>query len=595
MTAGAASPLPLGEPGARVRAAGEGALFVERLTVRHVGRKLPALQDVTLTLRPGERLLLLGPSGGGKSTLALCLNGIIPHSLEAHWEYGSVLVGGEDTRRTSLGTLTQRVGLLFQDPEAQLVMLEVDDEIAFGLENHGFPREAMQRTVAAARHTVGLDPHRTPTRLDQLSGGAKQHVCLASIVALSPDTLVLDEPTATLDPRGARQVLDAVSTLVAERSRSLVLIEHRVDEALHLADRVVVLDAAGHLVLDTDPDAAFLAHGVLLDELGVWTPQLASLARLLDPSLTRIPRGAAEASQLIVERWPESPPPPAASPPPAPALSVASPLVNLREVQYHYPGSSLPALDGVSLRLDAGELVAVVGANAAGKSTLGLLLAGVFIPTAGAVTLDDRPMLSLSDVELRRRLAYVFQYPEHQFVARTVRQELEYSARAHALPQEIAAQRIADALHRFGLAHLGEASPYTLSHGQKRRLSVATALITNPELLVLDEPTFGQDRRHTESLMELLHALVDSGRTVVCITHDLTLVAEHASRAIALAAGRVHFDGPPASLFTREDVLETCALIRPPSAEAFARAHAARPDVPQLISLPQARDALGSR
>ncbi|HET7770433.1 MAG TPA: ATP-binding cassette domain-containing protein [Chloroflexota bacterium] len=557
---------------------------VQNLSLRHIGRKAPALQDVSLTLHAGERLLLIGPSGGGKSTLALCLNGIIPHSLEAHWESGSVRVSGEDTRETPLGQLTRRVGLLFQDPETQLVMLEVDDEIAFGLENHGVPRDDMRRAVASARSAVGLDPRRTPARLDQLSGGTKQRVCLASLVALAPQTLVLDEPTATLDPQGARQVLAAVGELVAGRERSLVLIEHRIDEALPLADRVAVLDAAGRIVLEGDPDTVFLEHTALLDDLGAWTPQLGTLARLLDPAVTRVPRHASEAAELIARHWPRASAPPAVPTPPQPGAGRAAPLIALQDVSYRYPASPLPALEDVSLNLFPGELVAVVGANASGKSTLGLLVAGVYTPSRGRITTQGQP-----------GLAYVFQYPEHQFVTRTVRAELEYTARAYALAPDVAEQRIHAALERFGLAALAEASPYTLSHGQKRRLSVATALIAEPDVLVLDEPTFGQDRRHTDSLAELLEALVQDGRTAICITHDLTLVAERATRVIALAAGRLRFDGPPAALFDRPDILGECGLVRPPIAEAFALAHRARPDVPPLISLPDVRRAITPR
>src|SRR5713101_7088280 len=216
----------------------------ESLTVRHIGRKRPALQALDLEWEEGERLLLLGPSGAGKSTLALCLDGVIPHALDAHWESGALTVGGRDTRSSSLAELTRDVGVLFQDPEAQLVMLETDDEIAFGLENLGIPREKMRVRVHEARAATGLDG-RTPRQLDRLSGGTKQRVTLAALLAMRPRGLVLDEPTANLDPAGAREILAAYERLCETRERSLLLIEHRLDLVLRLIDRVAVLGDDG--------------------------------------------------------------------------------------------------------------------------------------------------------------------------------------------------------------------------------------------------------------------------------------------------------------------------------------------------------------
>jgi energy-coupling factor transporter ATP-binding protein EcfA2 len=275
---------------------------VEGLTLRHVGRRAPALRDLSLRWAPGERLLLLGPSGSGKSTLTLCLNGVIPHSLEAHWEAGRVLLDGEDTRRADPGDLAGRVGVLFQDPETQLVMLEVDDEIAFGLECLGVPPEEMRRRVAAARAAVGLAGERTPARLEALSGGAKQRVTLAAVLAMGPRALVADEPTANLDPAGARLALRLLRA--AARGRSLLLVEHRLDELGGLIDRVAVLDGQGHLALEGPPGRVFGTAGARLDALGVWTPQYATLARRLGAPPDTVPQSAAAAADLLVERWP---------------------------------------------------------------------------------------------------------------------------------------------------------------------------------------------------------------------------------------------------------------------------------------------------
>ncbi len=574
-----------------------------------MGRRLPALRGLSLHWAEGERLLLLGPSGSGKSTLALCLNGIIPHSLEAHWEAGRVLVWGRDTRQAGLGELTRRVGVLFQDPEAQLVMLEVDDEIAFGLENQGVPREAMRLRVQAARELVRLDPARTPSRLDQLSGGAKQRVVLASLLAVGPAALVLDEPTANLDPEGARHVLAVVGQLCARGERSLLLVEHRIDEALPLIDRVAVLDHGGRLALEGRPDAVFGAYESQLAALGVWTPQLAALARLLDPRAAPVPRSAADAADLLVRLWPsgaqgETPAgghgermagSSAGARPSVGRPASATPLLALRNVSFRYPRGTVAALEDVSLAISAGEFVALVGPNAAGKSTLGLLLAGVLAPTTGTLSLDGRDRRTISERELRRRLSYVFQYPEHQFVARTVRDDVLFGLHVRGVASADAARRADAILEQFGLSALAEASPYSLSHGQKRRLSVAAALVTDPELIILDEPTFGQDRRHTDELMAVLRDLHRRGRTIVVITHDLALVAEYAERAVALAAGRVVFDGPPHALFARPEVLAQCGLSLPPVAEAVALARRRRPDIPEAISLGEVRALLRAR
>jgi len=536
---------------------------VESLTLRHIGRRAPALRGLDLEWHQGERLLLLGPSGSGKSTLALCLDGVIPHSLDAHWEAGRVVVNGRDTREARISDLVRDVGILFQDPEAQLVMLEVDDEIAFGLENLGVPRDRMRERIAAARAATALDSS-TPRLLADLSGGTKQRVTLASLLAMRPRGLVLDEPTATLDPAGAREVLAAFASLAADRERSLLIVEHRVDEVLRHVDRVAVLDGEGHLAMEGDPDRVFLGEAQRLRSLGVWEPDLAALARATGAQ--RVPRTADEAAALVTSRdWPVVDEPVASA--------RGRPLIAARAVRYRYERASRDAVAGVDIILAEGECVAIVGPNGAGKSTLGLLLAGVLRPSAGEVTLAARS-----------RVAYVFQYPEHQFVASTVRADLRFGLSACGVAPAEADRRATATLEQFGLARLAEANPYSLSHGEKRRLSVASALVTDPQVLLLDEPTFGQDRRNVDELGALVDERVRAGGTVVVITHDLPFVAAHATRVIALADGRVVFEGAPQELFARADVLTRCRLVLPPLAEAFRRARAQRPGLPLISS-----------
>ena len=572
------------------------AVHVERLTVRHIGRRAPALRDVSLEWAPGERLLLLGPSGAGKSTLALCLNGLIPHSVEAHWEAGRILVDGQDTRQASLGRLTRQVGLLFQDPEAQLALLEVDDEVAFGLENLGTPRSEMLRRVPAARALLGLDPARTPPRLDQLSGGTKQRVTLAAILAMGPGALVLDEPTANLDPQGTTELFDTLTDLCRDSNRSLLLVEHRLDDILALIEHVVVLDERGTSVLTGPPREIFERHADTLDRLGVWVPQVARLGSLFPGA--RAPLTVAEAADLLVTAWPTHQSRHSRLPtrhsresgnPPSPAGAA---ILAAEQVSYRYTPDGPPALAAVDLTVHPGEFLALAGANAAGKTTLALLLAGALQPTTGRVLLDGRDLRAVPERDMRRRLAYVFQYPEHQFVTGTVRDELLFGLRARGVAAAAAVERAMTALERIGLADLAAAHPLSLSHGQKRRLSVATALVTDPDVLLLDEPTFGQDRRYTDELLALLTDLHRSGTTVVVITHDMTLVAEHATRVVALASGRVVFDGPPAALFARPDLLTRCALRLPPIAQAVQQARELRAALPAVSSLRELAAAL---
>ncbi len=569
------------------------AVHVERLTVRHIGRRAPALRDFSLEWAPGERLLLLGPSGAGKSTLALCLNGLIPHSVEAHWEAGRILVDGQDTRQASLGHLTRQVGLLFQDPESQLALLEVDDEVAFGLENLGTPRPEMLRRVPAARTLLGLDPARTPARLDQLSGGTKQRVTLAAILAMGPGALVLDEPTANLDPQGTTELFATLADLCRDSNRSLLLVEHRLDDILALIERVVVLDERGTGALTGPPREIFQQHADTLDRLGVWVPQVARLGALFPGA--KAPLTIAEAADLLVTSWPTSataaPTGDCPSPirhsresgnPPSPAGAA---ILAAEQVSYRYTPDGPPALAAVDLTVYPGEFLALAGANAAGKTTLALLLAGALQPTTGRVLLDGRDLRTVPERDVRRRLAYVFQYPEHQFVTGTVQSELLFGLRARGVPPATAAKQALAALERIGLADLAAAHPLSLSHGQKRRLSVATALVTEPDVLLLDEPTFGQDRRYTDELLALLTDLHRSGTTVVVITHDMTIVAEHATRVVALASGHIVFDGTPAALFARPDLLTRCALRLPPIAQAVQQARERRPALPAVSSL----------
>lgn len=465
-------------------------------------------------------------------------------------------------------------------------MLEIEDEIAFGLENRGVPRAEMPARIAAARSQVGLGLT-TPERIAWLSGGMKQRLAIASVLASRPMGLILDEPTANLDPAGAAMVLESIERLAADRTRSLLLIEHRVDLVLPVIDRVVALDSTGAVALDGSPTEVLLAQRDRLAALGAHTPELGDLAALL--GVSELPTDVRRAAALLGERWPHG------------RTAAATPrrhgpvLLRCEAVRYRYPHAVTDTLAAIDLELHEGEIVAVVGANGAGKSTLGMLVAGVLDPSDGRVTLGGRDLRERRSDERRARLAYVFQYPEHQFLAATAREEVRYGMRVRGVAAAESARRADELLERFGLARLGEAHPQALSHGEKRRLSVATALVTEPDILVLDEPTFGQDRRSTEALLNDLHDLAAQGLGVLLITHDLSLVADEADRVIALAEGRVALDGTTNALFERSDLLSRCGLVLPPAAAAIRLATATRPELAGARGLGDLRRALAGR
>ncbi|MBN6191850.1 energy-coupling factor ABC transporter ATP-binding protein [Microbacterium sp. SSW1-47] len=460
---------------------------------RHASRLAWALRDVSFRIEPGERVLVLGASGAGKSTLLHGLAGVLGGEEEGESE-GRLLVDG------AAATATRgRAGLVLQDPDSQVILARVGDDVAFGCENLGIPRAEIWPRVTAALEAVGLDvPLDHPTKA--LSGGQKQRLALAGLLAMRPGLLLLDEPTANLDPHGVAEVRDAVSRLLDTHPATLVVVEHRLDVWLPLMTRVIVIGEGG-VVADGPPHEVLGAQGQRLADDGVWVPG----------------------------HPPAFPPPPRTAP---------------REVLLSARGLAVarvkgrPVATGIDLDVHAGEAVAVTGPNGAGKSTLGLTLAGLLPPAGGAVVAApeladgaDPAPIRWSSRDLLTRVGMVFQEPEHQLLATTVRDELAVGPRALGLPEDEIAARTDELLSRLRLDRLAAANPYTLSGGEKRRLTVAAAIATRPRVLVLDEPTFGQDARTWAELVALLAALRDEGSAVVAITHDLDVArALHATR-----------------------------------------------------------------
>lgn len=468
---------------------------------RHPGRTQWALRDVTFNVSPGERVLLAGRSGAGKSTLLRSISGLVDQAAAAQ------STGAVTYHRSGVALAASRardcIGMMMQDPETNLLMTRVGDDIAFGLENACVPRSDMEPIITQALRDVGFrySPMR-PTAA--LSGGEKQRVAIAAALARRPGLLILDEPTANLDPDGAAGVIATLRRVLDDTGITLLIVEHRLTQVLGLVDRIVVVDSAG-VVLDGPADELVRERTEQLRARGLFLPSLPARPRL---------RGS--------------------------TASAGESVLSARHVSVRRGPSNDLALSDVDLDVPAAQATAIVGANGAGKSTLARVLGGLLRPTTGGafVPSSDRPLIKFKSRELARHIGSVFQEPEHQFVATTVRDELRIGARALGASRTSAAKAATALLTRLGLTDLASANPYTLSGGEKRRLAVAAALVAEPQVLILDEPTFGQDANTWQALVELLRAQLDDERALVVITHDEPLVAALDATSVRLADGR---------------------------------------------------------
>jgi energy-coupling factor transport system ATP-binding protein len=455
---------------------------------RHAGQRNWAVHDLDLTISPGERVLLLGPSGSGKSTLLHGLAGLLGGDDEGS-ETGRLLVDGARPAEQR-----GRVGMVLPDPDSQVILSRVGDDVAFGLENLGVPRAEIWPRVERSLHSVGLN---LPVLQDTsvLSGGQKQRLALAGVLAMSPGLIILDEPTANLDAAGVVEVRDAVQATADLTGATVIVVEHRTQVWLPVVNRVIVLDNDGGVLADGPVEDTLRRERDHLISSGIWIP---------DSPTPRIER-----------RRP----------------AAAAPLLVADDLAVGYR-SAAPVRTGLDFAVEPGRITAVTGPNGSGKSTLALTLGGLIAPRAGdlrasagfAPTPRRREPIRWRSKELLTRIASVFQDPEHQFLTGTVLDEISLGLRALKRGAAEISGTVESMLERLHLADLAGRSPYTLSGGEKRRLSVATVLVTRPSIVVLDEPTFGQDRRTWTELLHLLAEIADGGTAVLTVTHDDDLV-----------------------------------------------------------------------
>lgn len=523
------------------------------VSFRYAGAEQYALSGINLKIRPGEIVLVTGPAGSGKTTLCSCINGLVPHYHEGDLS-GQVIVRSYNTQRARIGGLASLVGMVFQDPESQLVTSSVADEVAFGPENLGVPRaEIHQRVVEALSATRLLgyedrEPH-------NLSGGEQQACAIAATYSMHPEIYVMDEPLANLDPAGRQQVLRVLIEVAKKRQKTLVIVEHALEEVLPMVDRVLVMDG-GRIARDGKVEEVLAAGDIpgvftrpaiarLADSFGLG-PMIFSAGTFYEELNARQPFGFIEFSD---DR---------AAPPP----TASTPIIEIQNVRYSYPGHAA-ALRDVSLTIHAGELVVILGRNGSGKTTLARHIIGLLQPEQGRVIVDGRDVAVTPTHKLTQEIGFCFQNPNHQLVAFNVRDEMLFGLKAHNIDPAEFDQRIRHALELVHMHDFIDAEIFDLGKGQKQRLALASVLTLNPKILIIDEPTTGQDPQMTREIFEIIKHLNDLGTTVLMITHRVDYAAAFADRAVVMNRGVVAFDGPILDLISDLEMMQANSLDLP--------------------------------
>jgi len=533
---------------------------IRDFTFRYNGADKPALRDINLEVGDGEFMLIAGPSGGGKSSLCRCFNGLIPHFYGGNLS-GSIEVLGLDVLRQSTKDMATRVGMVFQDPENQLVAVDVEREIAFGPENLSYPRELIARRIEESLDTLGISDLRHRP-LQELSGGEKQKVAIASVLSLHPEVLVLDEPTSELDPKSAEDVLSIVQRLNDELGITVILIEHRLDRVVQHTDRIVVLDG-GKIIADGRTRDILGRRYSKIAASGIGLPPVIKLAHEIEKSginVGPLPLTVKEGRAMLSRIFNQT-----IAPRPRPeSENHGKPVISVDKLWHNY-SEGRASLKKVSFDIAEGEFVAIMGRNASGKTTLVKHFIGLLKPSKGSVTVAGVDTRKTTVAQLARRVGFIFQNPNDHIFADTVKDEIAFTLKNLGFQQPEIDARIGLMLEKFGLKEYRKQYPRSLSGGERQRVALASVLAFEPKILVLDEPTRGMEYRLKNELMRFLSEYRRKGNTVILVSHDVETVAEHADRVILLSEGEIVVDADKRSALSR-------ALLFSPQINRLAQA-----------------------
>ncbi|WP_045370712.1 ABC transporter ATP-binding protein [Vibrio campbellii] len=515
----------------------------------------PTLKNINLRIEKGEKIVIIGPSGSGKSTLGQCLNGLIPHAIKGETS-GKLTINGQDTAPFDMHQFTEQVGTVLQDTDSQFVGLSIGEDIAFALENQLMSNIDMYPLVKATAKMVDLEQmlERSP---HDLSGGQKQRVSLAGILVDDVDILLFDEPLAALDPKTGKKTIEIIDELHRETGKTIIIIEHRLEDVLHRSvDRIILMES-GEIIADTTPDEILASP--LLEEYGIREPLYLSALKeagcaiegdAKPSSLNTLPLAQ---YQTAVSTWFEA----------SKATNVekqAETLLAVRNLTYSYDGEK-NALEDVSFDVKRGEFVSVLGKNGSGKSTITKLVMGVIEPDQGSMILNGQDLNELTIFERSQKVGVVMQNPNHMISHHMIFDEVAFGLRNRGVEEKQVEAKVLEALELCGLSKYRHWPIEALSYGQKKRVTIASILALEPELLILDEPTAGQDYRNYTSMLSFIEKLNrELGITVMIISHDMHLVLEYTTRSIVIADSKLIADAPMTEVFSSPALLDQANL-----------------------------------
>lgn len=527
--------------------------FVD-FTFQYRAQAKPTLNNINLTIYEGEKVLIVGPSGSGKSTLSNCINGIVPFSNEGEIS-GSLKVNGKETKKMSVFELSNSVGTVLQDPDGQFIGLTVAEDIAFKLENDCVSQEKMKEKVKIVSEIVGIDTHLDSAPYS-LSGGQKQRVTLAGVMVGEVDILLFDEPLASLDPATGKSAIELIDKIQKETNKTILIIEHRLEDVLHLpVDRIIVIDD-GKIAADIKP--AELLSSNLLKETGIREPLYITALKYagcdIKPEMRpeHIDTLNIDTCKEKLKTWYEG------------AIEDKQKVHNetileMRNVKFSYE-SGKEILHGISFKVNKGEMVSIVGRNGAGKSTISKLICGFYKPTEGQILFNNRDLVNDTIKERAEKIGMVMQNPNQMISKTMIFDEVALGLKARGISEEEIKNRVFETLKVCGLYEFRNWPISALSFGQKKRVTIASILVLNPEIIILDEPTAGQDFKHYTEIMEFLKELNQRGVTIIMITHDMHLMLEYTNRAIVLSNGIKLADDIASNVLTDKEVIEKANL-----------------------------------